>query len=212
MNESQIMALRERLSRLPSRRDVLRGLASAGLGLGVLRWQDAAEAKKNHKKKHKAKKGKKEQPQPAPQPVFNRFGCLDVGQPCGGDSTLCCSGICEGAPPAEGQPDTRRCAAHGQGTCDQVARDFCETPDVQQAICNGSTCACVKTTAGSNFCGEFGSANVSDCAVCTRDADCELLGFPAGSACVSLSRGRCGGSCPTGFACLAPCIATVAKS
>jgi hypothetical protein len=49
---------------MPSRRDLLRGLASAGLALGIVGRADPGEAKK---RKH-TKKVKK-----------NQFGCVDVG-------------------------------------------------------------------------------------------------------------------------------------
>ena len=75
MNENRMETWRQSLARLPSRRDVLRGIASAGLGLGVVRWQEAAEAKKKHNKKgQKPNKGKNERKQKAPMPVFNQFG------------------------------------------------------------------------------------------------------------------------------------------
>jgi hypothetical protein len=202
MNEIRIAALRQRLFLAPSRRDVLRGFASAGLGLAIIRWQDAAEAKKGHHKKHKGNKGKRNPKQETPEPVFNRFGCLSVGQPCGGDSSLCCSSICEGPAPKKGKRDTRVCAAHGQGTCDQAAPGICTATDPAQALCNASTGECLATTAGSIFCGDV--SGLSDCADCRTDADCEALGFPAGSACAVVTGVNCVGVCPGGLACVAP--------
>jgi len=44
MNQQRFDVLTRTLSSVPSRRDVLRGLAGCGLGLGALRWPDVAEA------------------------------------------------------------------------------------------------------------------------------------------------------------------------
>jgi hypothetical protein len=200
------------LTHVPSRRDVIRGLVGAGLGLGALRLPDVVAAgSAHHKHKNRNKDGRrtkhKKAVQVAPQP--NEFGCLSVGQPCAGDSTLCCSGVCEGEAPKKGKSDTSVCTAHGQGTCVQETPDFCSAPDAQEAVCNSSICACLTTTGGSNFCAEL---NASRCAVCKRDADCELLGFPPGSACTSFSRGRCDDFCQSGFVCAAPCVATTPAS
>src|SRR4051794_29301536 len=95
------------LSSLPSRREVLRGLASIGLGLTVHGAEDAVARKGRHKKRQKRPKQKT--PLPPPPLPFNEFGCLAVGQPCQGDSTLCCSGICD--------PGTSTCMAHNIGIC-----------------------------------------------------------------------------------------------
>jgi hypothetical protein len=122
------------------------------------------------KKKRKHKKRK-----PKAQP--NEFGCLEVGDPCKSDEQ-CCSGVCEG----------KKCRAHDTGTCKQ---------DGQLAPCNNRTnCGCFTTTAGSDICAELFPP--SDCAACQRDADCEALGFPLGSACAPYD-------CPSGTACMVPC-------
>jgi hypothetical protein len=203
MTENRIAVLRHRLSRVPTRRDVLRGIAGAGFGLGVARWQDAAEAKQKHMhNNHKSKQRQKYQAPELPQPIPNQFGCLGVGQACRGDSSLCCSSICEGGAPKKGKPDTRVCAAHGQGTCDQAAPAIGTATDPAQALCNGSIGACLATTAGSIFCGDV--SGLSDCASCRTDADCEALGFPAGSACAVVTGVNCVGVCPGGLACVAP--------
>ncbi len=56
MDQIGILALTRSLTAAPSRRDVLRGLAGAGLGLGAARWPNRAAAKKG-KPKPKSKKG-----------------------------------------------------------------------------------------------------------------------------------------------------------
>ena len=201
MDQHRFTALKDSLGSLPTRRDVLRGLASAGLGLGTLRLSDAVEAK-SKKKGKKKKKGKSKKQQ---QPVLNQYGCLDVGQPCKGDSTLCCSGICEGTAPKKGKQDASRCVAHDTGTCRQEGEGICTATNPAALKCNNSVnCGCIKTTAGSNFCYE-GENGGNYCADCRKDADCVALGYPPGSACAPTAIGLCAGLCATGMACLAPC-------
>jgi len=211
VDQQHIEAVTRTLTRLPSRRDVLRGLAAAGLGLGSLRLSKTEAAK--HKSKANKKKGKKRKhkhqsppittPQDVPPLVFNKYGCVNVGQPCRGDSTNCCSGICQGAAPATGQPDTSRCIAHDTGTCQQEATGLCLSDAPPNLSCNNNAgCRCFTSTAGSNVCGTF---NKRACAACQRDADCTALGFPAGSACAPFSEGFCGGQCASGMICIIPC-------
>ena len=191
--------LKRHLRRLPSRRDVLRGLAGTGLGIGALRLSDAVEAKKKSRRKKRDKKKKK-----SPQPVVNQYGCLEVGQPCRGDSSLCCAGICEGtAPTKKGKSDTSRCVAHDTGTCQQDGPGICTSASSANISCNNdSSCRCFSTTAGSNVCAHF---DRRACASCQRDADCIALGFPAGSACTPFAEGFCAGQCASGMTCVIPC-------
>src|SRR5688572_30192652 len=118
----------------PSRRSLGRALAGGGFAalfgsaLGAL---DTDAKKKRHKRKGKKRKHTQLNPPVSTVPpevpplVFNQYGCIAVGQSCRGDSALCCSGICQGAAPATGQPDTSRCVAHDTGTCDQAAPGLC---------------------------------------------------------------------------------------
>jgi hypothetical protein len=173
------------LTSVPSRRDVLRGLVGAGLGLVAARLPDTAEAKK--KRKQRPKKSKP-----------NQYGCLSVGAACK-NAELCCSGICEG------KKGKRKCRAHGAGTCDQTQRGACTAADPAATACNDTEgCNCLETTAGSTFCGPSGGPGIA-CAGCLNDADCERLGFPPGSACIPLDIGRCVQACVNGRACVAPC-------
>jgi hypothetical protein len=175
------------MRRVPSRRDVLRGLAGAGFGLGAARLPGSVAAKKKHKHKRKAKKASP-----------NAFGCIEAGKSCA-SAQDCCSGICQG------KKGKKRCQAHGTGTCDQGADGLCEAGDPTQTACNdGPTCVCLRTTADSQFCGDVDAASGSDCADCQKDADCEALGFPAGSACVPFSEGRCSMS-TCAMVCVVPC-------
>jgi hypothetical protein len=131
-------------------------------------------AKKKRKRKRKPKK---------PKP--NVFGCLEVGQACK-NADQCCSGICEG------KNGKRTCRAHDTGVCRQ------EDPGI---------CRADSPTGGSNVCGgAFGlpGQGGSECADCRKDADCLVLGFPAGTACVPME-GNCAQQCGLTTACVVPC-------
>jgi hypothetical protein len=196
-----------------SRRNLGRAIAGGGFAalVGSAFGALDANAKKTRRKKRKRKK--KSQTPITPPPftlpplVFNQFGCVEVGQPCRGDNTNCCSGICQGSAPAAGQPDPSRCVAHDTGTCKQDIEGICTTPDLVQVTCNNRTeCGCFRTTSGSNYCAEvFCGPGCSQCVSCERDADCIAAGLPATSACAPVSAGRCAGACATGMACLVPC-------
>jgi hypothetical protein len=180
----------------PPRRGVLRGLGGAVLMLFTGRDSLSTRAKQG--KKHKNKK--KRQP-----PPFNAFGCLDVEQPCRGNSDLCCSGICEGPKPKKGQKDTSRCVAHNAGFC-SAASDSCrQGSDVR---CSGSNpeCACTLTTGNAGFCLDFTTSVDSLCRFCNKDTDCQAE-FGPGSACLVLG-GKCTTFCAAtgGTACGIPCI------
>jgi hypothetical protein len=179
------------LMHAPSRRHILRGLAGAGLALGIVRQREIAKAKKKRKRKKNNKKAKR-----------NAFGCVSVGGFCKNDGQ-CCSGICQG------KKDKRKCKAHGTGTCDQEGPGICSTPNPALILCNSAECACVRTTAGSNFCFDIAYEAANDCADCQTDADCEALGFPPGSACAPFAQGEicAGASCEGGMACVTPCPA-----
>jgi hypothetical protein len=188
MNTTPFTAVTRSLISLPSRRHILRSLAGAGLGLGSARLPDFVEANKKRKRKKKNKKAKP-----------NEFGCLSVDKTCK-NSKQCCSGICEG------KKGKRTCRAHGTGTCDQKAPGICTAPNPLLTRCNNSDqCACIRTTAGSNFCYDQDADAGSDCADCQQDADCEALGFPPGTACAPVFAGACSGACETGMYCVVPC-------
>jgi hypothetical protein len=198
MDQRHVDVLKRFLTSTPSRRHLLAGLASLGLGLRAARLPGSADAKKNRHPKAKT-----------PKPVFNEFGCLDVGQPCRGNHALCCSGVCQGKKPKHGNPDKRICAAHHARSC-SPRRDYC---DLAQApvnnLCNlpADTAFCVVTTGKAAFCASLlGFDAEIHCQDCAKDADCEALGFPPGSACVALS-GRCTACETVNRACLPPAIA-----
>jgi hypothetical protein len=173
------------LTGVPSRRDILRGLAAAGIGVGIVTLPDPTAAKKRRKRKKKEKPAKP-----------NEFGCFEVGDPCKSEVD-CCSGVCEG----------KRCRAHGTDICRQDRPGVCTASidQIPQLGC-GANCWCFRTTAGSNFCGEgVRTSEQEDCTDCKTDADCLALGYPAGSACAQVGRGNCAGWCDSGMACLVPC-------
>jgi hypothetical protein len=204
VNQTLFDAMRQAVTRLPSRRNLLRGLAGAGLSLSSLRLPDALEAKSGKQKRARKKKKPK-----IPRPVFNQFGCLDVGQPCRGDGSLCCSGVCAGKKPTKGKPDRRVCAAHNAGDC-SPQRNYCEldNPPVL-SLCNlpSDTALCLVTTGSAPFCGSaLGFDAAVHCQTCAKDADCVALGFPPGSACVQMGE-RCNACEATqNRACMAPAI------
>lgn len=151
-----------------SRRSLLAGGLTFGLGQIGVSPIEAKSRKRKRKKKPK-------------RASPNTYGCLDVGDPCQTPDE-CCSGVCDGS------KGKRTCRAHDTGTCKQ---------DGQLAPCNNRTnCGCFRTTGGYDMCSELFPP--SDCADCRRDADCEALGFPQGSACVPFD-------CESGFACMVPC-------
>jgi hypothetical protein len=183
MDQQHISSFTRSMTRVPSRREVLRGLAGAALGLGVARPPELAAAKKRTKKAKKPK---------TPKP--NAYGCLNVGAVCkNGDQ--CCSGVCEG----------KTCRAHHAGIC-RVDYDLCTTGAGHLCgIVNevGANCACVLTTGNAPFCGDFSEGTT--CRECNQDADCEEE-FGPGAACVVMAA-VCEGFCAdTGdTACQPPC-------
>lgn len=202
MNHHQFNPVAQALIRCPSRRDVVRGLMGVGLAIGTLRLSHAADAKKRKGKKTKKK-------QHTPQPVVNAFGCLDIGQRCRGDSSLCCSGVCAGRKPKKGKRDRRVCAAHNAADCSEQ-RNRCTSTNPITAVCNlpDLFSSCLVTTGNAPFCGSLFEFDSSvHCQACTRDADCLGLGFPAGSACVQLGGQYCNGCEATqNRACLPPAV------
>lgn len=180
MDAKHVDALNRSLLVLPTRRDVMRGLTSVVLGLGMARGSFTADARKKHKNKSK-RNGT------VPQP--NAYGCLSAGQPCLGQDELCCSGLCAGKKPKKGKPDKRTCAARNTGGC-TAAQDSCALNLNVPCLSNG---VCTRTTGEADFCARLG---VGKCMTCAKDADCYLLG--PGAACIV-----CDLICPGATACFA---------
>jgi hypothetical protein len=118
----------------------------------------------------------------------NKYGCVNVGNPCGGRDRVCCSGICKG------KKDRSRCAAHGADVCRRGHHlPACgATNDVTCTTSTGASGLCATTTGNAGFC-----AQGFICQVCSRDRECQPSPDPS-AACI-----RCG-SCPSGTACAVP--------
>jgi hypothetical protein len=183
MNQQRLPSLTRSLTRIPSRRGVLCGIARAGLALGLSRFPAITEAKK--------KRGKTRPKKARP----NAFGCLEVGDACR-NAGQCCSGICEG------KKGKRTCRAHGGGTC-RPQPGFCLDSTNILLFCNNSTtCVCHRTTADSLYCADTSTLT---CAECRKDADCVALGFSPEAACLPVFEGACAGGCESGMVCANPC-------
>lgn len=199
MDADRFDALSRMVMTAGSRRDLLRGLAAAPFGLLLARLPDLTSAKNKNKKKPLQR---------------NDFGCLNLGQPCGGKKNRCCSGVCKGKKPKKGKRDTRTCAAHDTGGC-SAARSICDVGSFQSICGPGAVNAhCLATTGNAGFCVDSAIVSPSNCRPCGKDADCEALGFPGGSACVIIA-GEPGSACsgmgtcqtsdnPYGTACVPP--------
>jgi hypothetical protein len=136
MNQNRFATLTHTVTRVPSRRDLLRGLAATGLGLGTARLPRPVQAHTRPTEEATA--------------LTNQYGCLNVGARCK-RARQCCSGVC-----------TRRngkktCRAHHRGGC-AATSDSCQEP----VTCETSG-YCFRTTGNASFCGEL-SGTCSDCA------------------------------------------------
>jgi hypothetical protein len=177
---------------VPSRRDVVRSLAGAGLGLGALRLSDAASAK--NKKKGKKKRKKKVQQRCTPNCTDRTCGNDGCGGSCGacGTNQVCRGGTCcvpesRGATCAGrcgtrinncGQPVACATCAAGQ-TC--LSNGSCAIVCAGQPDCSGS-CGCSNPSVeGAQHCiGDFVRPEVR----CTSTTEC-----PSGSHCQELAPG-----------------------
>jgi hypothetical protein len=166
-----------------SRRSAL-ALAAGVVGLASSLPDDSSAKKKNKKAKP------------------NEFGCLNVGQPCRGKSTNCCSGICQGKKPKKGKRDKSRCVGHNEGLCTPEL-NVCTINDPALSVCN-TDAVCLETTGRGVFCGtNIPFSEAGNCRACSRDTDCVAFGFPPGSACALIT--ACGSCAATGFrACFPP--------
>lgn len=162
MDQQHMPSLTRSLTSVPSRRDVLRGLAATGLGLGGLPLLEAANAAKKRRPKKKRK----------PKVRFNAFGCVNVRGFCK-LANQCCSGICEG------EPGKKTCRDHDTGGCPSGNRDIssCAVPSVPILRCTTSTGdpdgECGVTTGNAGYCLYSGG-----CYPCTKDAECQAICGP----------------------------------
>jgi hypothetical protein len=139
----------------PSRRDLLRGLTSAGLALGIVGRPEPGAAKKKRKKKIKR----------------NRFGCVNVGSFCK-HAGQCCSGICKGREPG----DKTLCRAHDTSTC--AGQDGCVGEVVACTTTEETPGTCAVTTGNASYC-----STGATCVDCAKDAEC-VSRCGEGAACI----------------------------
>lgn len=152
MDANRFDTVIQNLSNHPTRRTTL-GLALASV-LGALASAEADG--KRRKQRRKKRKGPKPTPPPG-EPIFNEFGCVNVGGFCENDGQ-CCSGICTG----------QRCRAHDTGGCRAGQEtEFCGGTDVSCTGSAGDTGLCSTTTGQGAFCGASGN-----CFACNNDSDC----------------------------------------
>jgi hypothetical protein len=156
MNKPLIPIRPSLLNRFPSRRDLLRGLASTGLALPIARLPESA-AKRRRRRKNKKKVRR------------NAFGCVNVGSFCK-NSGQCCSGICTG------KQDKKTCQAHNASTC--TGTSGCGGDEfVRCTTDTGADGTCNVTTGNASYC-----ATAGVCFDCSTDAECEPV-CGAGAAC-----------------------------
>jgi hypothetical protein len=182
MDESHFDTLVRRAASATSRRSFL-GLTLGGL-LAALGLTDAAA--KNGKRKKRKKRRK---------PVLNEFGCVDVGKACNGNDALCCSGICQGKKPKNGEKDKSRCVAHDTLGC-TPERNNCVPGNPEVSLCNlpDPGGVCLTTTGNAGFCAVTEFDAELFCQPCRTDQDCVKIGFKPGSACINLA--GCAEICP----------------
>jgi hypothetical protein len=189
MNSRPLPIVTPSLTRVPSRRDVLRALAGAGVGLSITRLPKLAAAKKTRKNTPK-------------KPKPNAFSCLDVGKTCT-SAVQCCSGVCEG------KKGKRTCRSHNAGIC-RPEGDFCLGAPQACKLLGERIAVCWQTTGKAAFCGDPGDDGPEGfCRNCKRDTDCQEE-FGPGAACIDMRRGICAdqGACADtgGTACIAAVV------
>ena len=137
-----------------------------------------------------------------------------MGGKCRGNDANCCSNICEGKKPKKGKKDKSRCVGHNERGC-TPARQLCTNPLAAQCAPPSVTALCALTTGNAGFCAQLASVTKeANCAPCSKDTECEALGFGAGSACVLIrasdgcaSTNSCEGvNGSTGTACVPPAV------
>ena len=125
-----------------------------------------------------------------------RFDCVAVGQTCNGNDSRCCSGRCEGKKEKKrkrgkkgkrdrnDRRDRSRCVAHDESGCTS-GQDTCSNGLAVACGFRGRG-GCFQTTGNASFCGQIegGSPPRFRCETCTKDQDCEALGYGRGAACV----------------------------
>lgn len=176
MNHHRFTTWTSLVTHLPSRRDFLRGIAAAGLGLATIRPPGTADARKK-RKKNKRKNRQALPPPAAPcTPKCGRKECGDdgCGGSCGGCGAdqVCVTGTCCTPQPLE-KTCTARCG-HGArcplrcdtvidpGACSQLVA--CSCPNGHECLSNGS---CGQVCEQASDC----PGQVADCGSCGPSAE-----------------------------------------
>lgn len=156
MDLHQLSTLRHSLGSLPSRRDLVRALSGAGLGVGALRFSNVAEAKKKKKKHGKKHKRTQSTPTASCTPNCTDRGCGNDG--CGGSCGSCganhfCQGgtcVCAESPAAT--CTDKACGSVATNVCGESVT--CPCSSAEQCLSNGS-CAivCDQSTTCPSHCG-----------------------------------------------------------
>jgi hypothetical protein len=194
MNQHHVTAWIRLVTHLPSRRDVLRGIAGAGLGLATLRLPPAVEGKEKRKKNKK--KNRQALPPPAvpctPKCGHKECGDDGCGGSCGGCATdqVCVTGTCCTPPPLEARCITRCGRESGcPYRCDSVSDPRscsqpidCSCPRGNECLANG-TCGQICENTGDCL------GQGSDCFNCAASAEgtkhCSLGGYCSEKPCTS---------------------------
>ena len=147
MDHHRITRLPRSLTHPPSRRDVLRGLASSGLIFSACRPEAAEGKHKHHKQRKKKKKSQTPSPPATCTPRCGRKVC--GGDGCGGSCGSCGAGqSCASGTCCTPEPLEETCTRCGQGSCpgrcDTVTSPgacgtvSCSCPSGQECLSNGS--------------------------------------------------------------------------
>lgn len=150
MDADRFDALTRSLTDAWPRREMLRRLTAATVGLALARFPRGGRTKKRKKKKVRR----------------NKFGCVTVGGYCK-NAGQCCSGICQG------KQGKKKCKAHDTGGC-QAGQHTC----VELVECTTTAEVageCFTTTGNAGYCGGLGAGICMDC---KRDADCRAVRGP----------------------------------
>lgn len=161
MDANRFDAFTRALTASPSRRRVVRALATAALTKAALLGPGASVARK---RKRKIK--------------TNQFGCIDVGEKCYGKDARCCSGICAGS------GKRSKCAAHNEGPC---TRDDNSCPESVNCGLGGN---CYRTTGKAGFCGDPGLCDCGPCRK-DKDCEAEFGPGAACILCISNTEKSC---------------------
>ena len=178
MDGKRFDSLARTVGRRASRREAMQALATTALGAVAVRIGLSTESVAA-----------------AQVTAERRFDCLAVGDSCNGNDSRCCSGRCEGKKAKKGKKgkdgnrnrdrsDKSRCVAHDEGGCTS-GQDTCDSGLAVACGFRGRG-GCLKTTGNAGFCGQIEGQSPPRlrCETCTKDLDCEALGYGRGAACV----------------------------